>query len=73
MRNIVKVLPWQFGHMSAMRFAVTDAPTGSAVLLFVASMVLLAAVALPVLVGRIGLHDRVAGTRVRAAGPTLED
>lgn len=72
-RNIVKVLPWQFGHMSAMRFAVTEAPTGSAVLLFVASMVLLAAVALPILFGRIGLHDRVAGTRVRAAMPTSED
>ncbi len=69
-RNTVKVLPWQLGHMSAMRFAVTDAPTGFAVLLFVMSMVVLAAVVLPVLVGHTGLHDRVAGTSVRAASPT---
>ena len=70
-RNAVKVLPWQFGHMSAMRFAVGDAPMGFSVLLLVASLVLLAAVVLPVLVGRIGLHDRVAGTTVRARVATL--
>jgi hypothetical protein len=59
-RNAVKVLPWQLGHMSAMRFAAGDAPTGPAGLLFAASLVLLAAVVLPVLAGRVGLHDRVA-------------
>jgi len=32
----------------------------------VTSMLLLAAVVLPALVGRVGLHDRVAGTRVVA-------
>lgn len=71
-RNTVKVLPWQFGHMSAMRFAVGDGSMGFAVLLFVASMVLLAAVVLPVLVGRIGLHDRVAGTTVDWTLATLK-
>jgi hypothetical protein len=71
-RNAVKVLPWQFGHLSAMRFAVGDAPMGPAVLLFVASLVLLAAVVLPVLVGRIGLHDRLARTSVHAKVATLD-
>jgi hypothetical protein len=68
-RNTVKVLPWQLGHMSAMRFAVTEEPTGSALLLFGTSMAVLAAVVLPVLLGRTGLHDRVAGTRVCTATP----
>lgn len=68
-RNIVKVLPWQLGHMSAMRFATADAPTGTALVLFAASMVVLVAVMLPILVGRVGLHDRVAGTNVRAVAP----
>lgn len=71
-RNAVKVAPWQLGHMSAMRFAVADEPTASAVLLFVGSMLVLAAVVGPVLVGRSGLHDLVAGTRVRADVPTSE-
>lgn len=70
-RNAVKVLPWQLGHMSAMRFAVTDVPAASAILLFVASMIVLAAVVAPALVGRSGLHDRIVGTGVRAAVPTL--
>lgn len=51
-RNTVKVVPWQLGHMSAMRFAVIDTPTSFSILLFVGSMVVLAAVVLPVLVGR---------------------
>lgn len=70
-RNTVKVLPWQFGHMAAMRFAVGDEPMGFAIPLFVASIVLLAAVVVPVLVGRIGIHDRIAGTTVRARVATL--
>lgn len=72
LRNAVKVLPWQLGHMAAMRFAVTDEPTASAVLLFVGSVIVLAAVVGPVLAGRSGLHDLVAGTRVRAEVPTSE-
>lgn len=71
-RNTVKVLPWQLGHMSAMRFAMTDAPTPSAVLLFIGSMIVLAAVVVPVLVGRTGLHELIAGTRVRTAVRTFE-
>lgn len=71
-RNTLKVLPWQLGHMSAMRFAVDDEPMVFAVLLFVASIVLLAAVVVPIFVGRIGIHDRVAGTTVRARAATLK-
>lgn len=71
-RNAVKVAPWQLGHMASMRFAVGDEPTVSAVLLFIGSMVVLAAVLGPVFVGRNGLHDLVAGTRVRPAVPTSE-
>lgn len=72
-RNTVKVLPWQLGHMSAMRFAMSDAPTGFAALLFIASMVALSGVVLPVLLGRVGLHDRLAGTRVVPDGRLGDD
>lgn len=71
-RNLVKVLPWQLGHLSAMRFATTDVTTGSTPVLFVGSIAILAAVVVPVLVGRTGLHDLVAGTRV-APAPTSPD
>jgi uncharacterized RDD family membrane protein YckC len=65
-RNLVKVLPWQFGHMAAMRF-VTGEQLGLAVAFNTTSLILLIAVAGPVLVGRRGLHDRIAGTSVRPA------
>lgn len=68
LRNTVKVLPWQLGHLSAMRFA-TGETSVTAIVLFMASMAVLAAVVAPVLVGRRGLHDRLAGTRVRPAAP----
>lgn len=69
-RNLVKVLPWQLGHMSAMRFATeADAVRPDAVWLYGASTVVLVAVALPPLLGRPGLHDVVAGTRVRLSRP----
>ena len=71
-RNTVKLLPWQLGHMSAMRFAVSEAPRLDAVVLFVASLVLLAAVAAPVVVGRIGLHEWVSRTRVRTVASALQ-
>ena len=69
-RNLVKVLPWQLGHMSAMRFATeADAVRPDAVWLYGASTVVLVAVALPPLLGRPGIHDVVAGTRVRPSRP----
>ena len=64
-RNLVKVLPWQFGHMAAMRFA-TGAQIGLAAAFNTMSLILLIAVAGPALAGRRGLHDRIAGTSVQA-------
>lgn len=63
-RNVVKLLPWQFGHMSTARFVNVPEATTSAMIFFVLSMALLATVALPPLFGRRGLHDLVSGTRV---------
>lgn len=65
-RNLIKVMPWQLGHMGAMRFAVTEEVTAAGVGLNIASLVLLALVIGPPLVGRRGLHDLLAGTRVVA-------
>lgn len=63
-RNIVKLLPWQFGHLAATRFATAPEATTSATVFFVVSMVLLAAVALPPLFGKRGLHEVASGTTV---------
>jgi uncharacterized RDD family membrane protein YckC len=65
-RNFVKVLPWQFGHMAALRFAGGTTP-GPAAVLYAASLVLLVLIVGPVVASRRGLHDRVAGTTVRPA------
>lgn len=62
-RNVLKVLPWQLGHMAAVRFA-SDERQADGYVWFATSMILLAAIVLPVLVGRPGAHDRAAGTRV---------
>lgn len=63
-RNAIKLLPWQFGHLAATRFATAPEATTSATLFFVVSMVLLAAVALPPLFGKRGLHEVASGTQV---------
>jgi uncharacterized RDD family membrane protein YckC len=63
-RNLVKVLPWQLGHMSAMRFA-AGTQMGLAAAFNAMSLILLIAVAGPALAGRRGLHDRIAGTNVQ--------
>lgn len=68
MRNVVKLLPWQFGHMSALRIAASKAPSASAVVFLVVSLIMLVAVAGPPLLGRRGLHDLVAGTVVLGSG-----
>ena len=67
LRNAIKVLPWQLGHMSALRFAMPEVPTADALLLFLASILLLAAIVGPIPAGRRGLHDWAAGTDVRSA------
>lgn len=63
LRNIVKVAPWQLGHMAALRFIhAGDEPPASTVSCSVLSMALLVAVAGPPLIHRRGLHDLLAGT-----------
>ncbi len=68
MRNLIKLLPWQFGHMGALRVAASKAPSPSAVVFLVVSLAMLVAVAGPPLLGRRGIHDLVAGTVVLGSG-----
>lgn len=65
-RNVVKVLPWQLGHMSAMRFATStgDVVPPAALVMYAGSTLLLLAVAVPPVLGRRGLHDVLAATEV---------
>ena len=65
-RNLIKVLPWQFGHLAASRFAHAET-SPFAIASYVISMVLLAAVALPPLFRRRGIHDVVGRTTVMPA------
>lgn len=63
-RNLIKVAPWQLGHMGTMRLINTVEATSSAVAFQVASLALLALIVLPVLFRRRGIHDLLAGTHV---------
>ncbi len=67
-RNLIKLLPWQFGHMGALRVAASKAPSPGAVVFLVMSLAMLVAVAGPPLLGRRGIHDVVAGTVVLGSG-----
>jgi hypothetical protein len=67
-RNGIKVLPWQFGHMAAMRFS-AGVDRGLATVFNTAALILLTLVIGPPLASRRGLHDLVAGTTVRGASP----
>ncbi len=66
-RNLIKVLPWQLGHMGTMRLATSMDPPPEAIWLEIGSLALLAAIVVPVLFRRPGIHDLVAGTRVTSA------
>jgi uncharacterized RDD family membrane protein YckC len=68
LRNLVKVAPWQLGHMGAMRLTTATEIPPVAVWLQGSSMVLLALIVIPILFRRPGIHDLVAGTRVVRAG-----
>lgn len=73
LRNVVKVAPWQLGHMAALRFIhAGDQPPASAISSNVLSMTLLVAVAGPPLVHRRGLHDLLAGTAVVVRQPGVK-
>lgn len=62
-RNGVKVLPWQLGHMGAVRLAAGETEV-LGLLFSLAAMALFALVAGPTMFGIRGLHDLAAGTVV---------
>lgn len=64
-RNLVKALPWQLGHMAALRFTL-DPESTSGILWLLACAAVTLGVVLPPLAGRTGVHDLLARTRVRA-------
>lgn len=66
-RNLIKVLPWQLGHMGTMRLATAATPPPIAIWLEAGSLLLLALIVVPILLGRRGVHDLIAGTRVGPA------
>ena len=65
-RNLVKVMPWQLGHMGTMRLATSSEVTTTAIALEVSSLTLLALIVVPILLRRRGVHDLLAGTQVTA-------
>lgn len=65
-RNLVKVLPWQLGHMGTMRLVNSTSETAG-IWLNTASLALLALIVIPILFRRPGIHDLLAGTRVTSA------
>jgi uncharacterized RDD family membrane protein YckC len=65
-RNLIKVLPWQLGHMGTTRLVATEEVTAAALSFQVSSLVLLAAIVIPILFRRRGFHDLLAGTAVGA-------
>lgn len=66
-RNVIKVLPWQLGHMGTMRLATAGSPPPFAIWLESGSLVLLALIVVPIVFGKRGVHDVVAGTRVASS------
>jgi uncharacterized RDD family membrane protein YckC len=66
-RNLIKVLPWQLVHMGTLRLVTSAEVSTAAISLQVASLTILVLVVGPILFGRRGLHDLLAGTRVVAA------
>lgn len=65
-RNGIKVLPWQLGHLAAAR-SILEVQQGWALTFLALSFVLTALCVVPSLTGGRGVHDRVAGTRVQRA------
>jgi uncharacterized RDD family membrane protein YckC len=71
-RNLIKVLPWQLGHMGTTRLLTTEEVTAAASTFEISSLLLLAAIVVPILIRRRGIHDLLAGTAVTPA-PTMPD
>lgn len=63
-RNLIKVAPWQLGHMGTMRLVNSPEITDAAIALQIGSLTLLALIVLPILLGRRGIHDALARTSV---------
>jgi uncharacterized RDD family membrane protein YckC len=63
-RNLVKVLPWQLGHLGTTRLVATEEVTTTALTFEFASLLLLAAIVIPIFFRRRGVHDLLAGTAV---------
>jgi uncharacterized RDD family membrane protein YckC len=63
-RNVVKVMPWQLGHMGTMRLVTASEITTTAIVLQVGSLTLLALIVVPILLRGRGAHDVIAGTQV---------
>jgi hypothetical protein len=66
-RNLIKVLPWQLGHMGTMRLISSIDPPPPAIWFEAASLLVLALMVGPVLFGRPGIHEIVSGSRVTSA------
>lgn len=64
LRNVVKAAPWQLGHLGAAR-GILEIQQGLGLVLTVLALALVAACAIPALVGGRGVHDRAAGTQVQ--------
>lgn len=62
-RNLLKALPWELAHLGVSR-AIYEVQTPAAITFTALGTVLGAACAVPSLLGRRGLHDVLAGTRV---------
>lgn len=70
-RNAVKALPWQMAHLGVSR-AILEVQIAWAMALTVSSLLLLAACAVPALLGGRGIHDRLAGTSVQSVSPSCD-
>lgn len=62
-RNLVKVIPWQLGHMGTARLIATETEVMGLVF-NITALLLLAAVVAPPLVAKRGVHDVLAATMV---------
>ena len=66
-RNLVKVMPWQLGHMGTMRLVATSEVTTTAIALQTGSLTLLVLIVVPILLRRRGIHEVLAKTQVEPA------
>jgi hypothetical protein len=68
-RNLIKVAPWQLGHMGTTRLVTSPEVTDTAIGLQIGSVILLALIVVPILLDRRGLHDFLARSQVSSREP----